>query len=90
MLNKELWQMTRVELIDLAKPEEKRQKLWRRFNKSSGRGGGFWLPEAPNIQNLLSHRSIVRQALSEGKPVPAEVLKDYPDLAKALPKAEGS
>ncbi len=26
------------------------------------------------------HRAIVRRALSEGKPVPAEVLKDYPDL----------
>lgn len=28
------------------------------------------------------HRRIVKQALSEGKPVPLEVLKDYPDLAE--------
>ncbi len=28
------------------------------------------------------HKEIVRQALAEGKPVPSEVLKDYPDLAK--------
>lgn len=31
------------------------------------------------------HRRAVRQALSEGKPVPAEVLRDYPDLAKNAP-----
>ena len=28
-----------------------------------------------------SHRKLVEQALSEGKPVPAEVLKDYPELS---------
>lgn len=28
------------------------------------------------------HRGAIKQALSEGKPVPASVLKDYPDLAK--------
>ncbi len=30
------------------------------------------------------HESAIRQALSEGKPVPPEVLKDYPDLAKTV------
>ena len=30
---------------------------------------------------LVSHRGAVQQALAEGKPVPAKVLKDYPDLA---------
>lgn len=29
------------------------------------------------------HGDIIRQALAEGKPVPPEVLKDYPDLAPA-------
>jgi len=29
----------------------------------------------------LSHRTIIEKALLENKPVPAEVLKDYPDLA---------
>ena len=36
------------------------------------------------------HRGIVKQALSEGKPVPPEVLADYPDLAaraKVMPQA---
>ncbi|OGW44444.1 MAG: hypothetical protein A2Y66_01755 [Nitrospirae bacterium RBG_13_41_22] len=28
------------------------------------------------------HKNLVQQALSEGKPVPEEVLKDYPDLMK--------
>lgn len=30
----------------------------------------------------------IKNALSEGKPIPAEVLKDYPDLAKTV-KTEG-
>ena len=32
------------------------------------------------------HEYFVRKALSEGKPVPPEVLKDYPELAKVKPK----
>ena len=36
---------------------------------------------------LRVHRQAVEQALAEGKPVPAEVLADYPDLARAIPKA---
>lgn len=31
---------------------------------------------------LLQHEQHIKQALSEGKPVPAEVLADYPDLQK--------
>jgi len=33
------------------------------------------------------HRQIVEQALKEGKPVPDEVLKDYPDLAEKYSRA---
>ncbi|MFH1484701.1 MAG: hypothetical protein ABIH46_01395 [Chloroflexota bacterium] len=33
---------------------------------------------------FFEHREIVEKALGQGKPVPAEVLKDYPDL---VPKA---
>lgn len=87
---KEPWMITRGELVELAKAEEKRQKLWRRFNKSPGRGGGFYLPPAPNTETLLAHRSIVKQALSEGKPVPPEVLKDYPELVAELAITEGN
>ncbi len=32
------------------------------------------------------HKAIVEKALSEGKPVPAEVLATYPDLAPAIPE----
>jgi hypothetical protein len=32
-----------------------------------------------------THKNIVQQALAEGKPVPQEVLADYPDLAQAAP-----
>lgn len=35
-----------------------------------------------------AHRSEIERALSEGKPVPPEVLKDYPDLAKGSESAQ--
>jgi hypothetical protein len=34
------------------------------------------------------HRYSIKQALKEGKPVPPEVLKDYPELGKVTPKPE--
>jgi hypothetical protein len=36
---------------------------------------------------IRGHRADVARALAEGKPVPAEVLADYPDLAPTLPAA---
>ena len=33
-------------------------------------------------ENAVFHKSLVEKALAEGKPVPPEVLVDYPDLAK--------
>lgn len=41
-------------------------------------------PTSPpgKADTILSHRETIKQALSEGKPVPESVLKDYPDLAK--------
>ena len=35
-----------------------------------------------------THEGMVRSAISEGKPVPAEVLADYPDLAKKYPTSD--
>ncbi|MBA7605563.1 hypothetical protein ES703_12696 [subsurface metagenome] len=32
----------------------------------------------------IEHRGMVHAALREGKPVPAEVLKDYPDLVELV------
>ncbi|MDD4987172.1 MAG: hypothetical protein PHQ43_15650, partial [Dehalococcoidales bacterium] len=43
--------------------------------------------DSPRILTQIKHEQAVKQALSEGKPVPPEVLKDYPDLAKAKPAA---
>ena len=42
------------------------------------------LEEVDKALKLLrsSHKELVEQALKEGKPVPDEVLKDYPDLAE--------
>lgn len=37
-------------------------------------------------QDIPSHRKEVRLAIAEGKPVPPEVLAEYPDLAKLAPK----
>jgi hypothetical protein len=36
---------------------------------------------------IVEHESVVRKALAEGKPVPAEVLAEYPDLAAPKPTA---
>jgi len=38
--------------------------------------------ETINRVSFARHKGYIQQALSEGKPVPAEVLKDYPDLSK--------
>lgn len=47
------------------------------------RGGKKYINLDPYIPNKINeHKQIVEQALQKGKPVPAEVIKDYPDLAK--------
>ena len=44
-------------------------------------GAGF--KTLQNIKDVdRTHKEVLQKALSEGKPVPVEVLKDYPDLAK--------
>lgn len=39
---------------------------------------------------LKAHRPLVADALREGKPVPSEVLADYPDLVRKTPPTEGT
>ena len=62
------------------------------FKEGIGRLNTQTAPSMPGIRTKeplrlppdelsLSHRTIIEKALSENKPVPAEVLKDYPDLA---------
>lgn len=53
------------------------------YIKKYGRKG-----QDPGVQRAffaLNHKKWIEKALSEGKPVPAEVLKDYPDLVKEKP-----
>ena len=57
----------------------------------------FYAPQKLRDSSIKStHEAVIKQALSEGKPVPPEVLKDYPDLAplsepakRALIRIEG-
>ena len=42
---------------------------------------GDELPRTPTVDLSTRHRKSIQQALAEGKPVPPEVLADYPDLA---------
>ncbi len=37
-------------------------------------------------ESLESHRYYVEKALKEGKPVPKEVLADYPELQQGIPQ----
>ncbi len=72
---KETWQMTRKEFIkqDLERYRKDAKDLGFSFNEQ--------------LQTKLSgeqHEKTVRKALSIGKPVPPEVLKDYPDLVSTV------
>ena len=50
------------------------------FTEVTAYTGKCWVyPEVAD--ETMTHERLVRQALSEGKPVPANVLKDYPNLA---------
>ncbi len=62
---------------------------WAMTSDAYARRGLRWLPEYPrpsavDVTRLKGeHKEILRKALSEGKPVPANVLAEYPDLAAA-------
>jgi hypothetical protein len=51
-------------------------------------GKTIWVGEQGATPEERIHRAVIRQALSRGKTVPAEVLKQYPDLAKPTPAAK--
>lgn len=77
---KELWEMTKEEYfknamveggIDEAIAKIKREKQGK-INQQTF--------NTLEIIARANHKGLVRQALSEGKPVPDEVLKDYPEL----------
>jgi len=70
---KEHWQMTREEYVRQARE-------WRVANMPRLTGTAL---EAELAKVAEGHKGVVRQAIGQGKPVPAEVLKDYPDLARS-------
>lgn len=85
--SKQPWQMTTVEYrpykVSLLTPEQ--QAKWTQPERVSG--------VKTNVENQwdAEHKQLVQQALSEGKPVPPEVLADYPDLKPTVtpPTVEG-
>jgi hypothetical protein len=55
--------------------------------KKAGTDYRVWIGLKPNVLlEELEFKSLVKDLISEGKPVPSEVMKDYPDL-KSLVKA---
>lgn len=77
---KEAWQMTREEYLNGA-ATNLTQDVRAQVAGKPYQGG-------IKIGDQRSHFEIVRDALSEGKPVPAEVLADYPDLAAKYGNAQ--
>jgi len=55
-------------------------EVWHKENY--GKAPHFRTPNAAQEWVDKTHKRLLQQALSEGKPVPHEVLKDYPELAK--------
>ncbi len=76
---KEPWEMTNREYIDnwISTLPKDTQAKWR--DKT-----GKYDVAASNVERQKSdeHLKIIKKAISDGKSVPAEVLADYPDLAK--------
>jgi len=90
---KEPWEMTLKEFgAEGERITTKRERELYRGTKPSPKwiGGlppGAWQQiEWARTDNLNMHYSFVRQALEKGKPVPAKVLKDYPELQRSIPK----
>ncbi|MDP3881762.1 MAG: hypothetical protein Q8Q31_02695, partial [Nanoarchaeota archaeon] len=90
---KQPWEMTRREYNEVV--PEVLEKLSGKITPSQARSLNETDPTYAYIHltnrgwnRFISHKKIIAKALSEGKPVPAEVLKDYPDLAKGVQGTE--
>ena len=81
---KQAWEMTRDEFANNVLANDKE------YQKALGGKNKVSIAQAKNealYQADAVHRSSIIMSLSEGKPVPAEVLADYPDLAKVTDQA---
>jgi len=80
---KEPWQMTKSEYIE----------SYKRSAISGARAEGLGIIKTNQLKEKyaqlapIHHAQKLKQALSEGKPVPSEVLADYPELAKGVKPA---
>lgn len=75
---KEPWQMTRAEYYNQEIPKRipSRKDMPER---------SLFERTATEVEIKRDHKLSIKQALTEGKPVPAEVLADYPELAAKAP-----
>jgi hypothetical protein len=73
---KQPWQMTKTEFENT---------LLQRYNETAK---NLNLPQETTLGESTMHRWAVENALAEGKPVPTEVLADYPELVETIPTAE--
>jgi len=60
--------------------DPKTEKLATKLSRISGSEGSDIAPTTYYADSRDLHKEIIEKALSEGKPVPEEVLKDYPEL----------
>ena len=69
-------------------PSVKAEKVKEPWEMTSKEWLGEEFDKYPFVKagNVIAHKKAVQKALSEGKPIPQEVLKDYPDLTPK-PKA---
>ncbi|MCK9430439.1 MAG: hypothetical protein M0R17_10600 [Candidatus Omnitrophica bacterium] len=70
------------DLDDFTESEYRRFKEAKRLAKVKATDVLPLLDKAKNRDRAVYHYTIIKNALSEGKPVPPEVLKDYPELQK--------
>lgn len=71
----EPWMMTRQEIIDSGR--------WLVRSRETGAKADAGAVESIDLE--VAHRSAVRAAIRAGKPVPAKVLAEYPDLRPSAP-----
>ncbi len=100
-VKKEPWEMTKEEygtprfdkgmIVEYQTPDG----LIKKVKAITDRGERWLSPDGefaaltPESAVEYTHKKRIQQALSEGKPVPPEVLKDYPDLLKLSPPPLG-
>ncbi len=86
MFSEAPWLMTKAEWEKYVKTGRDVGQALQGFREELAKdalGEGFVVPVPEEEGRPATHRAIVESALIQGKPVPAEVLADYPDLAPA-------